>query len=142
MEQHDRPYLPIYTLHQNPECRYQPLGLVVVHKTEGMGVFRDFIARLKDLTGGRVGAYDRSVNVDLIVPALRELSDQAHEIYTVDGIAPDAIMGLVMDVQSVSSTGMAMMQITVYGTTVRCVTPEDEAGVRGRTIADQLPSRA
>ena len=142
MEKHDRPYVPIYTLHHNPECRYQPLGMVVVHKTEGMGVFRDFIARLKDLTGGRVGAYDRSVNVDLIVPALRELSDQAHDIYTVDGIAPDAIMGLVMDVQSVSSTGVAMMQITVYGTTVRGVTPEDEAGVRGRTIADQLPSRA
>lgn len=133
MGQHDRPYLPIYTLHQNPESRYQPLGLVVVHKTEGMGVFRDFIARLKDLTGGRVGAYDRSVSADLIVPALRELSDQAHDIYTVDGIAPDAIMGLVMDVQSVSSTEMAMMQITVYGTAVRCVTPEDEAGVRGRT---------
>ena len=123
----DRPYLPIYTLHQLTEYRYHPLGLVVIRKTEGMGMFRDWVARLKDLIGGRVGAYDRSVNADLIFPALRELSDQAHDIYTIDGVAPAAIMGLVMDLQSVSSKGMAMQQITAYGTAVRYLTLEEEA---------------
>ncbi len=130
MGKHDRPYLPIYTLHQITDSRFRPLGLVVIHKTEGMGVLRDLIARLKDLTGGRVGAYDRSVNSDLIFPALRELSDQAHDIYTIDGVSPDAIMGLVMDVQSVSSKGMAMQQITAYGTAVRYLTPEEEAAIK------------
>src|SRR5262249_4421438 len=120
------PYLPIYTIHQDPTRRFRPLGLVVQHKTEGMGVIRDLVARLKDFTGGRVGAYDRSVNADLIYPTLRELCNQAHDIYTVDGVGPDAIVGLVMNVQSVPSKGMAMMQITVYGTAVRYLTPEEE----------------
>ena len=79
-----------------------------------MGVIRDLVARLKDFTGGQVGAYDRSVNADLIFPTLRELCNQAHDIYTVDGVGPDAIVGLVMNVQSVPSKGMAMMQITVF----------------------------
>ena len=124
------PYLPIYTIHQDPTRLYRPLGLVVQHKTEGMGVIRDLVARLKDFTGGRVGAYDRSVNGDLIFPTLRELSNQAHEIYTVEGVGPDAIVGLIMNVQSVPSKGMAMMQITVYGTAVRYLTPEEEAEVK------------
>src|SRR5574340_1776248 len=88
----DRAWLPIYTIHQDPTRRFRPLGLVVQHKTEGMGVIRDLVARLKDFTGGRVGAYDRSVSKDLIFPTLRDLSDQAHDIYTMDGVAPDAIV--------------------------------------------------
>jgi len=122
----DRPWLPMYTVHQDPMRRFRPLGLVVQHKTEGMGVIRDFVARLKDITGGRVGAYDRSVSKDLIFPTLRDLSDQAHDIYTVNNVPPDAIVGLMMNVQSVPSKGMAMMQITVYGTAVRYLTPEEE----------------
>ena len=121
------PYLPIYTIHQDPTRVFRPLGLVVQHKIEGMGVIRDLVARLKDFTGGRVGAYDRSVHADLIFPTLRDLCNQAHEIYTVDDVGPDAIVGLVMNVQSVPSKGMAMMQITVYGTAVRYLTPEEEA---------------
>lgn len=116
----------MYTVHQDPTRRLRPLGLVVQHKTEGMGIFRDWIARFKDLTGGRVGAYDRSVSKDLIFPTLRDLSDQAHDIYTVNDVPPDAIVGLMMNVQSVPSKGMAMMQITVYGTAVRYLTPEEE----------------
>lgn len=123
----DRAWLPIYTIHQDPTRRFRPLGLVVQHKTEGMGVIRDFVARLKDFTGGRVGAYDRSVSKDLIFPTLRDLSDQAHDIYTVDDVPPDAIVGLMMNVQSVPSKGMAMMQITIYGTAVRYLTAEEEA---------------
>ena len=123
----DRPWLPMYTVHQDPMRRFRPLGLVVQHKTEGMGVIRDFVARLKDITGGRVGAYDRSVSKDLIFPTLRDLSDQAHDIYTVNNVPPDAIVGLMMNVQSVPSKGMAMMQITVYGTAVRYLTEEEEA---------------
>lgn len=138
----DRPYLPMSTLHQNVEYRYRVLGLVVIHKTEGMGLFRDFVARLKDFTGGRVGAYDRSVNGDLIFPALRELSDQAHDIYTVGEEAPDAIMGLVMDVQSVSSKGMAMMHITVYGTAVRYLGPSEESYARVAAMADHTHTGA
>lgn len=127
MAKSDRPWLPMYTLHQDPMRRFRPLGLVVQHKTEGMGIFRDWIARLKDLTGGRVGAYDRSVSKDLIFPTLRDLSDQAHDIYTVNNVPPDAIVGLMMNVQSVPSKGMAMMQITIYGTAVRYLTDEEEA---------------
>ena len=123
----DRPWLPMYTVHQDPVRRFRPLGLVVQHKTEGMGIFRDWIARLKDLTGGRVGAYDRSVSKDLVFPTLRDLSDQAHDLYTVNNVPPDAIVGLMMNVQSVPSKGMAMMQITVYGTAVRYLTEEEEA---------------
>jgi uncharacterized protein YbjQ (UPF0145 family) len=117
----------MYTVHQDPMRRFRPLGLVVQHKTEGMGVIRDFVARLKDFTGGRVGAYDRSVSKDLIFPTLRDLSDQAHDIYTVNNVPPDAIVGLMMNVQSVPSKGMAMMQITVYGTAVRYLTEKEEA---------------
>ena len=120
------PYLPIFSMHESKllqeqgEVRVQPLGLVFVHKTEGMGVFRDVLARIKDFFGGNVGTYNNSVHTDLIIPALRELSDLAHHIYgsELHG-APDAILGFVMNVQPLSSKGMSMMQVTMFGTVVK-----------------------
>lgn len=121
------PYLPIYTLQQSDfihesrgQVRIQPLGLIFVHRTEGMGVFRDVIARIKDFMGGNVGSYNNSVYSDLILPALRELSDRAHEIYQSDALGPpDAITGFSMEVVPLSSKNMSMMQVTLYGTVVK-----------------------
>ena len=121
------PYLPIYTIQQSEfihdskgRVRIQPLGLIFVHRTEGMGVFRDVIARIKDFMGGNVGSYNNSVYSDLIVPALRELSDRAHDVYGSDELgAPDAITGFSMEVVPLSSKNMSMMQVTLYGTVVK-----------------------
>jgi len=56
----------------------------------------------------------------LIGPALKEMSDRAHDIYTSDLYGgPDAIVGFSMDVDSMSSKGMSMMQVTMYGTAVK-----------------------
>ncbi len=122
----ERAYLPIYSLDESRilledgEYRVQPLGLILVHRTEGMGVLRDVMARVKDFFGGNVGTYNNSVYADLILPAMRELSDRAHDIYTSDVYgAPDAILGFSMSVIPVSSKGMSMMQATMYGTAVK-----------------------
>jgi len=136
------PYLPIYTIHQDPTRPFQPLGLVVQHKTEGMGVIRDLVARFKDFTGGRVGSYDRSVHADLIYPTLRELCNQARDTYTVDGVGPDAIVGLVMDVKPAPSNDMAMMQIIAYGTAVRYLTEEEEAAMKQEETSLRVVLRA
>ena len=110
-----KPYLTMLTIDHVPGHTIQPLGLVIVHMTEGMGVFRDLFAKVSDFLGGRVGQYDRSVK-GLIFRALRSLSDQAWMVYGSNGEHIDAIVGLTVDVQPIASKGMAMMQITAYGT--------------------------
>lgn len=110
-----KPYLTMLTIDHVPGRTIQPLGLVIVHMTEGMGVFRDLFAKVSDFLGGRAGKYDSSVK-DLIFRALRGLSDQAWEVYGSNGENVDAIVGLTVDVQPIASKGMAMMQITAYGT--------------------------
>ena len=128
MGKDDRTYLPMYSLHSQPIVPYRPLGLVIIHKTEGMGFFRDFFARLRDFAGGTVRSYGKSAHNDLIFPALRELSNQAHDLYTTEEWGPpDAIFGLVVDVQSVSSKNMAMMHVTTYGTAIRYLSDYEEA---------------
>ena len=119
-------YLPIYSLHDSviyfEEESYQvhPLGLVYSHRTEGMGWFRDLIARVWDFFGGNVGTYNRSVHRRLIKPALQELSDMACELYRdARRGPPDAIVGFTMSVQPMGAKGMSMMKVTMYGTAVR-----------------------
>lgn len=118
-----KPYLSMYTvsgdriLLEGKEYRVQPLGLMFVHRTEGMGVVRDLVARVKDFFGGNVGSYNSSVYEDLILPSMRELSDRSHETYYSDlHGSPDCIMGFTMNVYPLSSKGMSMMQATLAGT--------------------------
>jgi uncharacterized protein YbjQ (UPF0145 family) len=118
-----KPYLSMYTLHgdriviEGKEYRVQALGLMFVHRTEGMGVFRDIFARIKDFLGGNVGSYNSSVYEDLILPSMREMSDRSHETYYSDlHGSPDCIMGFTMNVLPLSSKGMSMMQATLVGT--------------------------
>ncbi len=123
----DRPYLPMFTLGEsgiysinNEPQLCEPLGLVFVHKTQGMGWVRDIMARVRDFIGGGVRSYDKPVQNYLILPALRELSDMAYEKYG----NPTAIMGLDFQVETVSAKGMSMKSITVQGTAVRWRTVE------------------
>lgn len=123
MKSTPKPYLSMYTLHgdrillEGKEYRVEPLGLMFVHRTEGMGVVRDLIARVKDFFGGNVGSYNSSVYEDLILPAMREMSDRSHETYHSERLgAPDCIMGFTMKVLPLSSKGMSMMQATLVGT--------------------------
>lgn len=121
------PILPMYTVDKSNDQHgeYIPLGLVLVNKIEGLGVFREFFARIKDLIGGTVRSYSRPVMSGLIFPALRELSDEAHRIYTTKEYHPDAIMGLIIETKELSGKGMSMMMCTVYGTAVQYVKREE-----------------
>jgi uncharacterized protein YbjQ (UPF0145 family) len=123
----ERPYLPMYTLGESgvyciegKPRMCEPLGLVFVHKTQGMGWIRDIAARLRDFFGGGVRSYDKPVQRDLILPGLRELSDMAYDYYD----NPMAILGVTFEVMSIGSKGMAMMSITIKGTAVRWVEVE------------------
>lgn len=138
-----RPYLPVFSvdegrlLLEEGEYRVQHLGLTFAHRVEGMGWFRDILAKLNDFFSGNVGTYNSSVQSRLIVPALREMSDRAHELYAsdLDG-APDAIVGFAMAVTPMSSKGMSMMQVTMYGTVVKLhKVPDRTAG--DTTLAPQ-----
>jgi uncharacterized protein YbjQ (UPF0145 family) len=121
-----RPFLPVFTVHETQllfddgEYRVQHLGLTYAHRVEGMGWFRDIMAKISDFFGGNVSTYSASVQKRLIGPALKEMSDFAHDLYTSDIYGgPDAIVGYSMDVDSMSSKGMSMMQVTMFGTAVK-----------------------
>jgi uncharacterized protein YbjQ (UPF0145 family) len=145
-----KPYLSMYTLHgdrillEGKEYRVQPLGLMFVHRTEGMGVVRDIIARIKDFFGGNVGSYNSSVYEDLILPSMREMSDRSHETYSSDLYgAPDCIMGFTMSVLPLSSKGMSMMQATLVGTVCKLhevVAPQTLQHSEGVNSAGGIPS--
>lgn len=145
-----KPYLSMYTLHgdrivlDGKEYRVEPLGVMFVHRTEGMGVVRDIIARIKDFFGGNVGSYNSSVYEDLILPSMREMSDRSHETYYSDlHGSPDCIMGFTMSVLPLSSKGMSMMQATLVGTVCKlhevfvAQSPEKNLGV---TATEAIPS--
>ncbi len=106
-------------------CVCEPLGMVFSHRTQGITWFRDVFARIRDLLGGAVKSYDKPVYRDLIIPCLRDLSDQAHELYdvpdTVPAVGPDVVIGVSYEVNHISGKGMSMMAVSARGTAARWV---------------------
>ncbi len=92
-----------------PVVRY--LGIVAGEAVMGTNVFRDFMAGIRDLVGGRSGTYEVELRKakDL---ALAEMTDQAREL------GADAVIGVDLDYEHLSGEGKSMLMVCANGTAV------------------------
>ena len=96
-----------------PGYTYEPIGLVASSEVVGVGPFRDFVARLKDAFGGRVGGL-RSVFDDALRRLTTDMVQQASRM------GANAVAGLEFDSQILStSRGGIMVMVVGYGTACR-----------------------
>ncbi len=89
------------------------LGIVQGEAILGANIFRDFFAGIRDIVGGRSGAYEGELRKAREI-ALREMQDQA------TAMGANAVIGIDLDYESIqtgSSGGMLM--VSASGTAVR-----------------------
>jgi uncharacterized protein YbjQ (UPF0145 family) len=86
-------------------------GLVSGQAIFGANVFRDLFASIRDIVGGRSGAYE-SVLRDGRDTAIAEMTAEA------DRLGAHAVIGVDLDYETVGKNG-SMLMITATGTAVR-----------------------
>jgi len=82
-------------------------GLVVGEAIIGANIFRDFLAAVRDVVGGRSGAYENALN-DARDMALGELTENARRN------GANAVIGIDLDYETINQ----MLMVCVSGTAV------------------------
>ncbi len=85
-------------------------GLVAGEAIMGANVFRDFFAAIRDVVGGRAGAYEKVLR-DARENAVGELTDRAAEL------GCNAVIGVDIDYETLGAKG-GMLMVTASGTAV------------------------
>ena len=109
--------IPIRTTPTLPGCECTGVrGIVCGEAIMGANVFRDMLAGITDIIGGRSGAYEGKLREARLI-ALREMVEEARER------GADAVVGVDLDYETI---GQSMLMVTAAGTavTVRKVKPE------------------
>jgi uncharacterized protein YbjQ (UPF0145 family) len=86
-------------------------GLVAGEAILGANLFRDLFASIRDIVGGRSGAYEKVLN-DARLTAVSEMTDKAARL------GANAIVGVDIDYETVGTNG-SMLMVTAAGTAVR-----------------------
>lgn len=86
-------------------------GLVAGEAILGANLFRDLFASIRDIVGGRSGAYEKVLN-DARLTAVSEMTDKAEQM------GANAIVGVDIDYETVGTNG-SMLMVTAAGTAVR-----------------------
>jgi len=97
------------TLEGRPVREY--LGLVTGEVIVGANIFKDLFAGIRDIVGGRAGAYEGALR-DARRQAYSELENEAQRI------GADAVVGVDLDYEVVGEQG-SMLMVSVTGTAVR-----------------------
>ena len=97
------------TLEGRPVREY--LGLVTGEVIVGANIFKDLFAGIRDIAGGRAGAYEGALR-DARRQAYSELENEAQRI------GADAVVGVDLDYEVVGEQG-SMLMVSVTGTAVR-----------------------
>ena len=88
------------------------LGLVSGEAIMGANIFRDFLAGVRDIVGGRSAAYERELQKAKSI-ALQEMEQEA------EAMGANAILGVDIDYESIQmGTGGGMLMVSVSGTAV------------------------
>ena len=95
---------------QNREIE-EYLGIVVGEAILGANIFKDIFGAVRDLVGGRAGAYENELGKARDI-AFQEIEDEAR------AMGANAIIGIDIDYEVVGQKG-AMMMVSVSGTAVR-----------------------
>ena len=85
-------------------------GLVAGEAIMGANVFRDFLASVRDIVGGRSGAYEKVLN-DARQTAVEELTERAAKL------GCNAVIGVDIDYETLGAKG-GMLMVTACGTAV------------------------
>ncbi len=83
-------------------------GIVHGETIVGANIFKDFMASVRDVFGGRSGAYERELKKAREI-ALEELSQEAERL------GANAVVGIDLDYEVV---GQSMLMVTASGTAV------------------------
>lgn len=89
----------------------QYLGVVTGETFVGANFFKDFMASIRDVVGGRAGAYER-VLAEAKDTSLAEMSQRA------EALGANAILGVDIDYETVGQSG-SMLMVATSGTAVR-----------------------
>lgn len=87
------------------------VGVVAGEAVLGANIVRDFFANIRDIVGGRSGAYQK-VLADGRELAMRDMMEAAHDL------GADAIVGVDIDYEGVGQSG-GMLMVSVNGTAVK-----------------------
>jgi uncharacterized protein YbjQ (UPF0145 family) len=88
------------------------LGLVSGQAILGANIFRDFFAGIRDIVGGRAGAYEK-VLMDAKNIAVQDMTEKAVEL------GANAIVGVDLDYETIGiSRGGNMLMVSASGTAV------------------------
>lgn len=88
------------------------LGIVSGEAIMGANMFKDLFAGIRNIVGGRSGAYERELQNGREM-ALREMVEKA------EALGANAVVGIDVDYESITpSEGGTMLMITVSGTAV------------------------
>lgn len=87
------------------------LGVVFGEAIVGANIFRDLFAGIRDIVGGRSGAYESELRRAREI-ALKELEDAARNL------GADAVIAIDFDYEVMGDTG-SMLMVSASGTAVR-----------------------
>ena len=87
------------------------LGVVTGDAIMGANIVRDLFAGVRDIVGGRAGAYEESLT-DARETAMREMEQRAR------AMGADAVIGIDLDYETVGSGG-SMLMVSASGTAVK-----------------------
>ncbi|WP_068081469.1 heavy metal-binding domain-containing protein [Polycladidibacter stylochi] len=85
-------------------------GLVVGEAILGANVFKDLFASIRDIVGGRSGAYEEELERARTI-AINEMQERAQQL------GANAIVGVDIDYETVGQGG-SMLMVTAAGTAV------------------------
>jgi uncharacterized protein YbjQ (UPF0145 family) len=97
------------TVEGRPVSQY--LGVVTGEVIVGANIFKDLFASVRDIVGGRSGAYESSLR-DARQTALKELAEEAR------ALGADGVIGIDLDYE-VLGQGGSMMMVSASGTAVK-----------------------
>ena len=97
------------TLEGRPVREY--LGIVTGEVIVGANIFKDLFAGIRDIVGGRAGAYEGALR-DARRSAYEELS------YEAERMGADAVVGVDLDYEVVGANG-SMLMVSITGTAVK-----------------------
>ncbi len=87
------------------------IGIVTGEAILGANIFKDLFAGIRDIVGGRSGAYEEELRKARAI-ALEELAAAATQL------GADAVIGVDLDYETVGQGG-SMLMVTASGTAVR-----------------------
>ena len=85
-------------------------GVVIGETILGANIFKDIMAGIRDIVGGRSAAYEKAFRRARQI-AFEEMSQEAADL------GANAVVGIDLDIETVGSQG-AMLMVTVSGTAV------------------------